>query len=56
MSQPPKVFAVVLRQLAEEIKGRADNLSPTADVHPAGEMRKWAARIEHVARGLEDQH
>lgn len=55
MSQPPKVFAVVLRQLAQEIKGEADNLSPTAETHPAGAMRKWAARIERVARGLEDQ-
>ena len=52
MSQPPKIFAVALRQLAQEIEDEADNLSPTTNVHPTGAMRKWARRIERIARGI----
>ena len=55
MSQHPRTFAIVLRQLAQEIKDEADNQSPTTDVHPVGAMRKWATRINHIAAGLEKQ-
>lgn len=56
MSQPPKAYAVVLRQLAQKMRDTAGNINPTkVDAYPASEMKTWAAIIDRVAGGLEDQ-
>jgi hypothetical protein len=54
MEQPFfKSYAGELKEVAKEMRAKADNLSPRNEVHPAPTIRDWASRVARVARCLE---